>query len=174
MVCYTLGVGMWAKHKQTGFTIVELLIVIVVIAILAAITIVAFNGIQNRANDSAVKSDLANIVKQLEAAKAVSTSTTYPTTTELANSTKLSASKGAYDTSRNNFYYCRTADNLSYAVGVVSKSGSQFFLVNGTVKDAAVTVWGASTCSQITSDTTITAGTGYNSASGGSWSSWVN
>ncbi len=42
---------MWAKHKQSGFTIVELLIVIVVIAILAAITIVAFNGIQSRAKN---------------------------------------------------------------------------------------------------------------------------
>ena len=35
--------------KRKGFTIVELLIVIVVIAILAAITIVAFNGIQQQA-----------------------------------------------------------------------------------------------------------------------------
>ena len=34
----------WAKNKQ-AFTIVELLIVIVVIAILAAITIVAYTGI---------------------------------------------------------------------------------------------------------------------------------
>ena len=36
-------------RKDRGFTIVELLIVIVVIAILAAITIDDYNGIQNRA-----------------------------------------------------------------------------------------------------------------------------
>ncbi|MDB5187095.1 MAG: Fimbrial protein [Candidatus Saccharibacteria bacterium] len=40
------------KQKQTGFTIVELLIVIVVIGILAAITVVAFNGVQDRARIS--------------------------------------------------------------------------------------------------------------------------
>lgn len=37
--------------RQRGFTIVELLIVIVVIAILAAITVVAYNGIQTRAKN---------------------------------------------------------------------------------------------------------------------------
>lgn len=55
----------WARQKQ-GFTIVELLIVIVVIAILAAITIVAFSGIQQRARDSQRKSDIATITKALE------------------------------------------------------------------------------------------------------------
>jgi prepilin-type N-terminal cleavage/methylation domain-containing protein len=55
---------MWAKQKQHGFTIVELLIVIVVIAILAAITVVAYNGIQARANDTRMKS----IASQLEKA----------------------------------------------------------------------------------------------------------
>jgi len=52
---------MWAKNKQIGFTIVELLIVIVVIGILAAIIIVAFNGTQNKANDAAVQSDLRSL-----------------------------------------------------------------------------------------------------------------
>lgn len=41
------------KTKQTGFTIVELLIVIVVIGILAAITVVAYNGIQDRTANTA-------------------------------------------------------------------------------------------------------------------------
>lgn len=41
------------SRKAYGFTLVELLIVIVVIAILAAITIVAYNGIQQQARNSA-------------------------------------------------------------------------------------------------------------------------
>lgn len=51
---------------QKGFTIVELLIVIVVIGILAAITIVAFNGVQTRARDTARTSDIRGVQKALE------------------------------------------------------------------------------------------------------------
>jgi len=40
------------KQGKSGFTIVELLIVIVVIAVLAAISIVAYNGIQTRAENT--------------------------------------------------------------------------------------------------------------------------
>jgi prepilin-type N-terminal cleavage/methylation domain-containing protein len=42
----------------TGFTIVELLIVIVIIGILAAITLVAYNGVQLRADNAARLSDM--------------------------------------------------------------------------------------------------------------------
>lgn len=52
--------------RQRGFTIVELLIVIVVVAILAAITIVAFNGVQQRGRDADRKSGVAAIAKALE------------------------------------------------------------------------------------------------------------
>ncbi len=52
--------------QRHGFTIVELLIVIVVIAILAAISVVAYTGIQARANDSQVRSAVAQIEKALK------------------------------------------------------------------------------------------------------------
>lgn len=67
---------MWAKQK--GFTIVELLIVIVIIGILAAITIVAYNGIQQRAQTTAMSSDLAGAAKHMELAKVDSTDESYP------------------------------------------------------------------------------------------------
>ena len=57
------------SSKRAGFTIVELLIVIVVIAILAAISIVAYAGIQDRANKSKVQSDIAQIVKAVTIAR---------------------------------------------------------------------------------------------------------
>ena len=54
------------QTQQQGFTIVELLIVIVVIAILAAITIAAYNGITQKANDSAAKNSIAQAQKKLQ------------------------------------------------------------------------------------------------------------
>lgn len=51
------------SKDSRGFTIVELLIVIVVIATLAAITIVAFNGIQQRAKTTAKVGTVQQAVK---------------------------------------------------------------------------------------------------------------
>jgi prepilin-type N-terminal cleavage/methylation domain-containing protein len=49
-----------------GFTIVELLVVIVVIGILAAITIVSFTGIAQRAKVASLQSDLSSSAQQLK------------------------------------------------------------------------------------------------------------
>lgn len=55
----------WATNKD-GFTIVELLIVVVVIAILAAITIVSYNGITGQARRSVVQSTASQVAKSVE------------------------------------------------------------------------------------------------------------
>ncbi len=67
----------WAS-KQKGFTIVELLIVIVVIAILAAISIVAFNGIQERARNTQTTEAVAKYARALQSYAA--TNGGYPVT----------------------------------------------------------------------------------------------
>lgn len=54
-------------RKEGGFTIVELLIVIVIIAILATITIVAYNGITNRAKLDKAIATARNVVGKAEA-----------------------------------------------------------------------------------------------------------
>ena len=53
--------------KEQGFTIVELLIVIVVIGILAALVITTFNGIQQKGRDTERQTDIKALHGQLEA-----------------------------------------------------------------------------------------------------------
>ena len=68
---------------QKGFTIVELLIVVVVIAILAAITIVAYNGITGRTRASSAQANVSNAIKSLEVFKV--NNNRYPTSSNEAN-----------------------------------------------------------------------------------------
>lgn len=65
---------------QKGFTIVELLIVIVVIAILATIVIVAYNGIQERARATKIEADLGQIEKAIILARINTSQTLYDIT----------------------------------------------------------------------------------------------
>ena len=137
----------WAKQTPRGFTIVELLIVVVVIAILAAITVVAYSGIQNRTNDTAVQSDLANIAQKYDL------NSNY----QLLN--------------------CTSTTNLGsdFAMLAVSKSGKRFYVssLSGGVKEYT---GGGSWISTAGSCTDVLPGSAGNGAGYGSsiWRTWTS
>lgn len=85
------------KQKSKGFTIVELLIVIVVIAILATLVIVTFTGIQQRARDSKRQTDVNALDAHLEAYYA--DNGYYPTVTDLQSSSWVSTNMKGFDQS---------------------------------------------------------------------------
>ena len=129
----------WAKRKQTGFTIVELLIVVVVIAILAAITIVAYTGIQQRAKESVAKDAAAGVTQKI-LTYAVDNSDNYPgdlatlatvlgLPAPASGATKLTAADGTtYQYTVNNSTspksYCTTTTKSGLSYYVNSATGN--------------------------------------------------
>ncbi len=176
------------KHKHNaGFTIVELLIVIVIIGILAALVIVAYNGIQNRANDTTVQSDITNFVRKvkldeaedgiLPAGGATRTGGVDSGTNSSFPGFTFKGSRNSYDLTVNNVYYCNGVETAtgvtSFRVMIRSKSGNTFSYLSSTAvtQNIGATNPTSTTCLQPYGN----AGTwsyGYNST-GGTWSSWA-
>lgn len=115
------------RRRQSGFTIVELLIVVVVIAILAAITIVAYNGVQTRAVAAALSSELQQSYKLLNNYKSTSSIDSYPASLDCsaspaANTICLKSSQGVtyqytQNPSEKSLCLTGTKNTTSYYVG---------------------------------------------------------
>lgn len=144
-----MSTALMRHQKDGGFTIVELLIVIVVIGILAAIVIVAFNGVQNRANDAAVQRDLSNIGKKITAFNAMNDR--WPKSATDLNAMGVKLSKRSYSqgfhngTSWFNVVYCwpSTASPDTFAIVAASKSGAVYENRNGNVRKASYALGGS-------------------------------
>ena len=120
------------KHYSSAFTIVELLIVIVVIGILAAIIIVTYGGIQRQAGGAVLKSDLSNSVGQLGIDSTANG--TFPASAAAANGGQgLKASPGT------TYQYTYNSGDNSYCLSATSsRSGVPAYHVdstNGGVQD---------------------------------------
>ncbi len=153
---------------KNGFTIVELLIVIVVIAILASISIVAYTGIQSRANDSAVQADLGTFAKQMETQKA--DIGRYPGVLTSAMGFKFSKGSYGLDAQNYNVRYCYNSSTDDYILLANSKSGAYYKAQSGVVQSTAGTYgWGV--CSQVGLSSTNPSQNGLQSTT---WASWTN
>lgn len=73
------------RYTVSGFTIVELLIALTVIAILASIAIIAYNGIRQQARNATMRSDISTMQRVLEVYKAENGSYPQTTTNSKAN-----------------------------------------------------------------------------------------
>jgi type IV pilus assembly protein PilA len=139
-------------QAQSGFTIVELLIVVVVIAILAAITIVSYNGITNRANASGAQAASSSLQKKAELYVADGPTAKYPVA--ISNLTTGVPSDKTYLTPVSLFPTAAngplTADNgkssaryYACAAGVTSPSSSN--VTTSTITGARVEYWNYTT-----------------------------
>jgi prepilin-type N-terminal cleavage/methylation domain-containing protein len=129
--------------RRSGFTIVELLIVIVVIGILAAIVIIAYNGISAKSYDAQLKSDLENAYKQL-AVDNINNSA-YPTTAAAANGGRgLSKSPNttfSYSYNPGDNSYCLTGTNngITYSISQLQNVPGNYVCVSTLAGSAAGT-----------------------------------
>lgn len=170
------------RKSTSGFTIIELLIVIVIIAILAAITLVAYSNIQNRAYDTTVQADLANMAKKFMAYQVIN-GTYPPSATELSN-VGAQATKSAYLVSPSTTYNvvpCITSGAADFSISAISKSGNKYYISSqsGGVKQyTGSDDWTTSTgytvmCSDSLPGSALPSGSGA-PGYGGAWRPWVN
>lgn len=106
--------------KRSGFTIIELLIVIVIIGVLAAIVIISYNGITGKATDASMQTDAREAARILESDKALSGTNNYP-----ADAASANGGKGLRSSSGNTYTYTpnNAANPPSYTL-TVGRSGS--------------------------------------------------
>ena len=173
---------MSAMCKRSGFTIVELLIVIIVIAVIATITIVAYTGVQNQAIDAKVRNDLVNISKKFELYHMDNGSYPYGTPLNMANYFTVPVSQSSYDLSRDyQLLVCTDSakPGSTYAVLAVSKAGTRLYVgsATGGVKEyTGGTAWlTAAACSSgVLPSTGSALGAGYALAGGDAgWRPWI-
>ena len=159
------------RSFKKGFTLVELLIVITIISILAAITIVAYNGIQDRANETSVKVDISNIAKQVEYYK--TDLGRYPSTAEMST-LKIKVNKAAYGVNPTGAtgFYC--VDTNGSAFSIVTRVKSLMVLQYSSITGQTSTYSGSQTAPQLCTDSGVPTSTYLAFTNNGVWNSWIN
>lgn len=167
---------MWASRMRQGFTVVELAVVIVVLAILVTISAVSYRAVQNDARDTAVKVDLAGFRKVMEEYKREKGA--YPnlpadldTLKNFTVTTKSNYAKNMYNVS-----YCKASadDGTKYAIVAESASGKTFVATETSQPTQRGTI-GSTSTSAICQNSELGSGYAYvqSGLDNGTWRAWV-
>ncbi len=130
------------RDDEQGFTLIELMVVVLIIAILIAIAIPTFLGARQRAQDRAAQSDLRN---GLTAEKTVYTDNqSYVATTATMKGIESSLDWGG------KLVVSTSADKLSVCLTETSKSGTVFAIADVSTGTNAGTYFAKVTCPALT------------------------
>jgi general secretion pathway protein G len=165
---------------QKGFTVIELIIVVVVIGILAAIAIVGYSGSQKKAYDTTVQSDLDSMSGELEGYRArvdtANPNQRFPSSTTNLDTLEIQTAKAGYDTTiPYNLIYCLSTTGTdayqAYKLIAQSKSGRIFVMTqDGFVANSLTTA-------NLTTGLCATQSMGLQlngMTTGGTWASWTH
>ena len=130
-------------RTQPGFTIVELLIVVVVIAILAAITVVAYTGISAQARESAAKAEVSQNAKVAVGMMARLNSGTPSTAVMMANLNQIQFTSEDYRV----ISYC--TNGVDSMLGVSTTAGESYYYRQSTGEVAANAGDGFNPCGDV-------------------------
>jgi type IV pilus assembly protein PilA len=151
--------GRWPSDPEGGFTLIELMVVVLIIAILIAIAIPTFLGARTKAQDRAAQASLRNA---LVAAKSIYTDKQSYATAEGAGLTAVEPSltykaKGTASTGPNDVSADGTSNTSQWAGAALSASGTCFWIKDDV--SAGTTYGSGATCT----------GTAATAAAGTTW-----
>lgn len=124
-----------APRKPGGFTIVELLVIIVVIGILFAIGVVSYSAFATNSRIGTTKKDLNDIGRILTTYKAKTGA--YPSSAEqLTGAYSVKLTKNVFKTEiPYNLTYCLDSTGRSYALLAVTRDGKKVQITNASSAD---------------------------------------